>query len=303
MNETATNKQTVKQTRVIGNIPPTLLVILSGTSTQAGASIAKQLFPYIGTESAVFLRIGFAALLLNSIWRPKWRNVGASAWFSVVALGIALAAMNSTFYVALNRIPLGVTVTIEFSGPLLVAIIGSRRWTDVIWTIMAAGGILLFAPWTGSSLDVIGILFALLAGVFWAMYIIFSSRVGRAFPEGSGLAASMAVAAILTAPAGIYLGGAKLLNPYILLLGVGVALFSSALPYTLEIEALRRLPTQAFGILMSLEPAIAAIVGFLLLKETLSLKDIAAIALVSLASAGTSLLRSRSSLTADTATV
>ncbi len=303
MSNTAADRQKVNQTRVIGKIPPTLLVILSGTSTQVGAGVAKQLFPYIGTESVVFLRIGFAALLLNSIWRPKLRNVGASAWFSVIGLGVALAAMNSTFYVALNRIPLGITVTIEFTGPLLVAILGSRRWTDVIWTMMAAGGILLFAPWAGSSLDVVGIFFALLAGVFWAMYIIFSSRVGRVFPEGSGLAASMAVAAILTAPAGIYAGGAKLLNPSILLMGAGVALFSSALPYTLEIEALRRLPTQAFGILMSLEPAIAAIIGFLLLKETLSLKDIAAIALVSCATAGTSILRRRSAVPADAAAI
>jgi inner membrane transporter RhtA len=180
-------------------------------------------------------------------------------------------------------------VTVEFSGPLAVAVLGSRRTLDFVWAALAAGGILLFAPWTGAHLDLFGVGLALLAGFFWACYIFLSARVGRLFPGRAGLALAMSVGAVVMLPVGIVSAGTALLNPLVLLAGAGVALLSSALPYSLELEALRRLPTHAFGILMSLEPAIGALAGFLLLHEILSLGELLGVALVICASIGVTL--------------
>lgn len=215
----------------------------------------------------------------------------------MVLFGLALACMNFAFYAALQRIPLGIAVAIEFVGPLVVAVAGSRRPLDLVWVALAAGGIALLAPWAGGGLDPLGVALALVAGACWGCYILLSARTGRLFPGGTGLALAMAVAAVALLAPGIAVARGALLNPLNLLEGAGVAIFSSAIPYSLEIEALRRMPARVFGILMSLEPAVAALVGFLLLREHLSPRDLSAIALVMAASLGVSLPSGRDAAT------
>ena len=272
-----------------GAVPPTGLVLLSITSTQIGAALAKSLFHSIGPAGAVFLRVGFAALILLLIWRPRLRGYTWREYRWPLLFGGVLAAMNFTFYSSLNRIPLGVSVTVEFIGPLAVALAGSRRLIDLLWVALAAGGILLLAPtglFGGAALDPLGVGLALLAGVFWGCYILLSARVGRAFPGGAGLALAMGVAALALLPVGVFGAGAVLLNGQLLVLGAGVALLSSVLPYSLELEALRKLPSRVFGVLMSLEPGIAALVGLLLLHEQPGIRAAIAIVLVTAASLG-----------------
>jgi inner membrane transporter RhtA len=203
------------------------------------------------------------------------------------AFGLVLAAMNLSFYEALDRIPLGIAVTIEFVGPLAVAIGGSRRLLDLLWVTLAAGGILLLAR-GGGEVNAGGVAFALLAGVCWASYILLSARTGRVFPGGSGLALAMAIGSVVLLPVGIAGAGSSLLDPALLAAGAGVAMLASAIPYSLEIAALRRLPTAVFGILLSIEPAMAALAGFVILGEGLRPRDAVAIALVAAASAGAS---------------
>jgi inner membrane transporter RhtA len=257
-------------------------------STQAGAAIAKTLFDDLGPAATAFLRVALAAVLLAAIWRPSVRGHTRSELRLAAAFGLALCAMNLTFYEAISRIPLGIAVTIEFTGPLAVAIALSRRPLDALWVVLAATGILLLAR-GGGNVETAGVLLALLAGVFWAAYILLSARAGQAFPGGSGLALAMVVGGVALLPVGIAGGGSDLLDPRLLAAGAGVAMLASAIPYSLELEALRRLPAQVFGILMSLEPAMAALAGFVILGEGLRARDVAAIALVAAASAGASL--------------
>ena len=272
-------------------VPPTGLLLLSIGSTQFGAAIAKSLFYDLGPTGTVFLRVGFAALVLIFLWRPRLNGYVRANYFVVILFGLVLAGMNLCFYSALERIPLGITVTLEFVGPLGVAIAGSRRLLDLLWVVLAAVGIILLAPLGRTVLDSLGMALALTAGVFWAAYILLSARVGQTFPGGAGLAIAMFVAAIVLLPAGLLGGGSALLHPKLLAMGFGVAILSSALPYSLEIEVLRRLPTHVFGILMSLEPAIAAVVGFIVLGEKLGLQAITAVLLVTVATVGASQFR------------
>jgi inner membrane transporter RhtA len=240
------------------------------------------------------LRVGFAAIILVATQRGlPWRAPRA-AYVPAILFGVTLACMNFVFYAALARIPLGIAVTVEFAGPLGVAVAGSRRVVDFLWVGLAAVGIILFAPWTGARIDPLGVLLALVAGGFWACYILLSARVGRAFPGSSGLALAMSIGAICILPVGILSAGAALLNPITLLAGSVVALLSSAVPYALEIEALRRLPTHIFGIMMSAEPAIGALAGFVLLRQGLTVRDLVALALVTCATLGVEGQRQRS---------
>jgi inner membrane transporter RhtA len=289
-----------------GSLPPASLLVFGMITVQLGAALAKNLFGALGPAGVVFLRISFAALALLVLWRP-WRALGRrdattdmsgvtsapgsrrSAYLAVVLFGLVLALMNFTFYSAIARIPLGIAVTVEFVGPLGVAVAGSRRALDILWVVLAAGGIVLLAPLGvlgGASLDTVGLLLALGAGVLWAMYILLSARVGRAFSGGASLAIAMAIGALALAPVGILEAGSALLDPSLLLLGAGVALLSSVIPYSLELVALRRMSTSAFGVFMSLEPAIAALVGWLVLREALELRAILALALVTTAAIG-----------------
>jgi len=264
----------------------TALVLGGIVSVQVGAAFATTLFDELGPGGTVFLRIAFAALLLLAIWRPPLRLGAGEARRDVVLLGLVLAAMNLSFYVALDRIPLGIAVTLEFVGPLGVAIAGSRRRLDLLWVGMAAAGLLLLSPVPGSDLDAVGVVMALVAGCFWGAYILLTARVGRALPGGGGLAIAMGIAALAAVPVGLADGGAELLDPELLAVGLAIGVLSSALPYSLELEALRRLPEGTFGVLMSLEPAVAATVGFVGLDQDLAAREVVAIGLVLAASAG-----------------
>lgn len=265
--------------------------MLSIFSVQLGAAIAKSLFADLGPGGTVFLRISFAALVLALIWRPSIRGYARREYLVALIFGLTLAAMNCSLYLAINRIPLGVAVTLEFLGPLGVAVAGSRRALDLLWALLAATGVLLLAPLNvlgNTGLDPLGVAFALLAGCFWASYILLSARTGSVFPGGTGLVIALCVGTVVLAPIGIADGGYALLDPKLLLAGFGVAMLSSAIPYSLELEALRKLPARVFGVLMSLEPAVAALAGFAVLGERLGLKAIVAILLVTVAAAGAS---------------
>lgn len=278
----------------VPRLPPISLVLVSIGSTQLGSALAKSLFAALSPMGMVFLRVGFAAVLLLIVWRQDLLVGNIRSNYRVLILfGLSLALMNLSFYMAVERIPLGIAVTLEFIGPLGVAIVNSRQVLDVLWVMLAAIGIILLAPVGGLKLDLVGVALALLAGSFWAAYILFSARVGQVFPGGKGLALAMAVAAIILLPIGVSAGGSALLKPNVLLMGFGVAMLSSAVPYSLELEALRFLPVRVFGVLLSLEPVAAALMGFIVLGETLNLRAIMAILLVSVAAAGASRFASR----------
>jgi inner membrane transporter RhtA len=262
------------------------LVMGAVASVQIGAAVATTLFDELGPAGTVLLRTGFAAVALSLLWRPRLRGQSRGALRDALMFGLALAGMNLSFYAALDRIPLGIAVTLEFTGPFAVAIATSRRAADLLWVALAAGGIVLLSPGIHGGLDTAGALFALLAGAFWASYIVLAARVGQAFSGGQGLTLAMIVAAVVLLPGGIVAGGAELGDPALLAAGLAVALLSSAIPYSLELEALRRLPKGTFGVLMSLEPAVAALVGFVALGQGLSAAEIVAIGLVVAASAG-----------------
>jgi inner membrane transporter RhtA len=280
-----TRSTAVSARRRAERVPPTALVLGAVTSVQFGAALAKTLFDDLGPGGTVLLRVAFAAVVLWALWRPRPRAVRRADLRLALLFGLSLAGMNLAFYEALDRIPLGVAVTVEFVGPLGVAVVGSRRALDLAWVALAAAGILLLADLSGGT-STAGILLALLAGAFWAAYILLAARAGRAFPDGSGLALAMAFATLVLIPIGVADGGGALLEPGPLALGAAVAMLSSAIPYSLELEALRRLPANVFGVLMSLEPAVAATAGFIVLGQVLEARQLVAIALVVVASAG-----------------
>jgi inner membrane transporter RhtA len=266
-------------------VPSTALVLLAVGSVQIGAALAKSLFEELGPAGTVFLRVGLAAVLLTVLWRPRVRGLARADLRLVAAFGLALAGMNLSFYAALDRLPLGIAVTIEFVGPLGVAVALSRRRADLAWVLLAALGVLLLAE-GGGDVDPLGVLLALTAGAFWAAYILLSSRVGRAFAGGQGLALAMVAGTAVLVPVGVADGGTSLLDPGLLALGAAVALLSSAIPYSLELEALRRLPERTFGILLSTEPAVAALAGFVILGERLAARELVAMGLVVVACVG-----------------
>ena len=268
-------------------VPPVVLVLTGVTSIQFGAALAATLFDDLGPAGTSVLRLGFAALVLLAIWRPRLSRHRPVHLRLALLFGVVLGAMNLTFYEALDRIPLGVAVTIEFIGPISVATLLSKRRLDLIWVALAALGIvLLAAPWSEVGLDGAGVAFALVAAFFWAVYILLAQRAGRVFDGGEGLAIAMVAAALVPLVPGVREAGSDLLTPELLLLGLGVALLSSVVPYSLETEALRRMPAHVFGVLMSLEPAVAALAGLLVLSQDLGAREIAAIALVVAASIG-----------------
>src|SRR3954447_4674790 len=281
-----TSRSRTKTSRRAESVPAPALVLIGVLSVQFGAAIALTLFDDIGPSGTVMLRIAFASVMLVLLWRPRLRGHSRNDLWLAAAFGVSLAGMNWTFYQSLNHIPLGPAVTCEFVGPLGVAVWGSRRPLDLLWVFLAAAGILLLAAPSGSGLNAIGVFLALVAGLWWAAYILLSARIGRAFPGGQGLALAMVVAGLLVLPAGIAQSGSELLRPEILLAGLGVAVLSSLIPYSLELEALRRLPPYVFGVLMSVEPAAAALVGLIVLGQVLKANEWAGMALVIVASAG-----------------
>ena len=274
-------------------IPPVPAVLAAIVSVQGGAAIAKGLFPVLGATGTAGMRIALSALMLLAAFRPALTRLTAAEWRLVVPYGVCLGLMNTVFYASLARIPLGLAVTIEFVGPLAVAVFASRRALDLIWVLMAGAGIALIAPWHHAagptSVDPIGVLFALLAGSCWAAYIVIGARLSRRLAGGAAVSAGMLVATVTVLPIALAGGGLARLTPGLALAAAAVALLSSALPYALEMAALRALPTRTFSILMSLEPAVAALCGLAFLGEHLARAQWLAIALVIAASLGSTM--------------
>jgi inner membrane transporter RhtA len=271
---------------LLTSAPSPALVLGAIASVQFGAAIAVTLFAQIGPGGAVWLRLLGGTVILVPLWRPRWRGRSRSDLLLAGLFGFVLASMNFSFYSAIHRIPLGIAVTLEFIGPLMVAIAGSRRPLDLLWVALAAAGILALTEGGVHHLDGVGVALALLAGGLWAAYILINARVGRAFEGATGLSLAMCVGTLLMTPVGIAQGGSHLLEPRSLLLGAAVGLLSSAIPYSFENEALRRIRPGVFGVLMSIEPAMAALAGLIALGQELTAREVVGIALVVVASVG-----------------
>jgi len=283
--------------------PPQFLLLGSIFSVQFGSAFADKLFDQAGPAGTVLMRLGLSALILILAVRPKLRGRTRLDFCNVAAYGLVLGTMNWTFYEAIQRLPLGVAVTIEFTGPLVVAAVGSRRLLDGVWVLLAALGVLLLA-FAGSHHGVtkMGVLLALIAGACWAAYIVTSKRVGTTFTTMDGLSIALCFGTLVALPAGIIEGGSALGRPSVVAGGLGVALMSSIIPYSLELTALRRLSAAAFGLLMSLAPAVAALAGVITLGQHLSAILLVALALVVTASVGTTLSSRRTPLAEAPAT-
>ncbi|NNH72636.1 EamA family transporter [Nocardia uniformis] len=268
----------------LGGVPPTALVLAGIVSVQVGAAVATHLFASVGPGGAVTMRLVFGGIVLLVLWRSALR-IERRALPVALAFGAVLALMNLCFYEAIDRIPLGMAVTLEFLGPLAIALAGSRRWIDPVWALLAGGGVFML---TRSDGQVVwsGIFLALAAGVCWAGYILLSAKLGERTSGGGGLAIAMAFGGILMMPVGIVEAGTALLQPAVLAAGFAVAMLSSVVPYSLELEALRRMPARIFGVLMSLEPAVAALAGLLVLGQILNFGQWAGVVCVVAASAG-----------------
>lgn len=273
----------------LGSVPPPALILLGIVSVQVGAGLAKNLFARSSPEAVVMMRLLTSAVVLGVVNRSalrdlrrlhSWADIGVAALF-----GLTLALMNACFYQALARLPLGIAVTIEFLGPLSVSILGSRRRLDLLWALLALSGVALLAH-GGHDVPLTGVGFALLAAAGWAGYILLSGATGRRFAGSSGLAVASVVGATAMLPLGVGTAGASLLDPELLLVAAGVGLLSSVIPYSLELDALRRMSARVFGILMSLEPAVGALVGLVFLGEVLQWREWVAIGLVITACVG-----------------
>jgi inner membrane transporter RhtA len=270
--------------------PPALaLVAASAISVQFGAALATHIFSRVGPTGAVTLRLVLAAIFLAVVIRPRHLAAARADLGVAAAFGLTMAAMNLSFYESISRIPLGVAVTVEFAGPLAVTIAGSRRKLDLLWAGSAAGGVVLLSSGGGRHLNLVGVAMALVAGGCWAGYILLSKEAGRRFPGPTGLALAMVVSALVVLPVGLATEGTKLFGAGVVGLGAAVALLSSALPYSLELTALRRVTPRAFGVLLSLDPAVAALVGLVVLGQHLSAREVVALVLVVAANAGNAL--------------
>ncbi|MCC9738580.1 DMT family transporter [Streptomyces sp. MNU89] len=269
-----------------GRVRASGLVLGSALSLQFGAAVAALLFPRAGALGVVTLRLLFGAVVLMVLCRPRLRGHSRADWGLVAAFGLALGGMNTLFYQAIERIPLGAAVTLEVLGPLVLSVVASRRPVSWLWAVLALGGVLLLGRGGFDELNAAGVAYALGAGAMWVLYILLSARTGRRFAGSDGLALALVVAAALSLPLGVASAGRTLLDPVTLGLGAAVALLSSVLPYSLELASLRRLPAATFAVLMSVEPAVAAAAGFLVLDQALSLVTGLAIGLVVAASIG-----------------
>ncbi|MEV4900389.1 DMT family transporter [Citricoccus sp. NPDC055426] len=267
------------------------LVIGACISLQFGAAVAVQLFPHLGPWGVTTLRLGLAAVILLVIVRPRVRSWMRQQWTAVVLFGAAMGCMNGSFYAAIERIPLGAAVSIEFLGPLVLAAVLARRLLDGVWVAVALAGMVLLGldSALGESLDPVGVALALVAGVFWAGYVLTSARVGRLVPGAGGLAVALVVATAVVAPLGAPGAVRAFGDPMLLGMALVTALLASLVPYTLELSALRRVPAPVFSILLSLEPAFAALFGWILLGQESGLLRNLAIVLVIAASAGVTL--------------
>ncbi len=273
----------------LARVPSAGLVIAAIASVQFGGALAVHLFSRVGPGGAVLLRLASASIVLLAISRPRLDRVPLRRLPLAAAFGLVLAGMNLSFYASIDRIPLGIAVSLEFVGPLAVAVAGSRRPVDLIWVVLALAGILALTHVDGGrGVDGLGVVFALAAGCCWGAYILLSARVGRAFAGGTGLSLAMGFATLVTLPVGVVSAGSALVTPQALALGCAVGMLSSAIPYSFELEALRRIAPAVFGVLMSLEPAMAALAGLLVLGQSLNSRTLVGMALVISASIGAS---------------
>lgn len=266
---------------------PVALILVAAFSVQGGAAIAKGIFPVIGVAGTAAIRVVLSAIILMAVFRPAVHRFTAAQWRAVVPYGITIGVMNLLFYQALARIPLGLAVALEFMGLLAVAIVGSRRALDVIWVVLAMAGIAVIAPFQADgAVDPIGVTYALLTGACWATYIVLGGRVSQRLDAGVAVAIGMAIAALVITPYALVDGGISQFAPGLVVPCIALAMLSSALPFTLEMKALRLLPSRTFSVFMSLEPVIAALCGLVLLGEHLTRTQWIAVALVVVASAG-----------------
>jgi inner membrane transporter RhtA len=272
---------------LLARSPSGALVIGGIASVQFGAAIAATLFDTLGPGGTALLRLAFGSIVLLAVWRPRLRGRTRAELELAALFGLVLGCMNLSFYGAIDRIPLGIAVALEFVGPLTVALLGSRRRLDLLWVALAAGGIIALTRGGGSGgLDALGVALALFAGALWGTYIVVNARLGRVFEGGTGLALAMCVGTVVVAPLGIVEGAGQLFSSEALALGAAVGVLSSAIPYSFEVEALRRIRPAVFGVLMSLEPALAALAGLIVLGQRLVGRELIGIALVIVASVG-----------------
>lgn len=276
--------------------PAVPAVLLSIISVQAGAAVAKGIFPVLGAMSTAALRIILSVFILLVLNCPNLRNLSAAQWKGVTLYGLTLGAMNLIFYMAIARIPLALGVALEFIGPLALALAGARRMIDFLWVILAGAGITLIAPWSNNGLNLVGVLLALLAGALWAAYIVLGGRISKIMDGRKAVTIGMIFASLVVLPVAIGDGLITHLKPWMLASGFALALLSSALPFSLEMYALRKIPAKTFSILMSLEPAVAAVFGLIFLHEYLSFHEWLAVALIIIASAGATLTVKKTAL-------
>ncbi|HTA33389.1 MAG TPA: EamA family transporter [Solirubrobacteraceae bacterium] len=272
----------------LAGAPSGVLVVGAIASVQFGSALAATLFRQLSPGGTVFLRLASAAIILLVLWRPRLRGRTREQLLLAGGFGLVLAGMNLSFYEAIDRIPLGVAVAIEFVGPLAVAVAGSRRRLDLLWVALAAAGILALTHGTAHGVDAVGVALALIAGGLWGTYIVLNARLGRVFEGSTGLTLALCVGALAALPIGIADAGSQLLDPELLALGAAVGVLSSVIPYSCEVEALRRIAPPVFGVLMSLEPAVAALAGFFVLGQALGARALLGIVLVVIASVGAS---------------
>lgn len=275
------------QSGFITRIPPWSLVVFGIVSVQIGAAFAKGLFDVTGTAGVVFIRTLVAAVIFTVIWRPRWRGYSRSVYLYVVAYGAIITANMLLFYAAISRIPLGVTTSIAFAGPLVVAVLGSRKLIDFVWVALAAVGIILLSPLSNVALDSLGVFLAFMTAGSWALYIVVTKRVSTLLEGHTALALSMCAAALVALPFG-GVGAAKVLaDPGLVVIGILVALMSSAIPFAMDFTAMKRLTSRVFGLLASVEPVVAALIGLVVLHEALGVREVIGIGLVTVAAIAT----------------
>ncbi len=276
------------------SFPPIPAALLSMVSVQSGSSVAKRLFPALGAGTTSSLRLGLSAIILFVINRPNLISLSPKQWARCLSYGFCMAGMNILFYFAIQRIPIGLGVTVEFLGPLLLALFFSKRLVDLLWFFFAAVGITLIVPWNNSDVDLLGLFLAFMAGVFWAGYILFGGQVTQDMPARSAVTIATGFAALIALPFGLLSGGFSVLNGKLFSLALCVALLSSAIPFTLDLIALKKLPTKTFSILTSLQPAFGALSGLFFLNEMLTLNQWFSILCVIIASVGATFTRGKS---------
>jgi inner membrane transporter RhtA len=270
------------------SIPPWAYLLASIISVQIGGALATTLFSTLGPNTVVFIRCLLASIMFFALWRPRLRGYSARAWVYVTIFGASIAGMMVLYYNAIARIPIGVTVAIAFIGPLGVAVLFSRKAIDLLWVALAAAGILLLSPINNTGLDPLGVALAVASGLIWAVYILLGRRIGQFFPGNSGIAVAMGIAAVVSAFFGYSNAALALTRPDLLIGVVAVALLASAIPFALQYQALKRLPSRVYGILSSIEPVIAALVAFIFVSQEITPTQLAGIVLVTVAAVATS---------------